>query len=340
MSSVEATGARPGAPAWHGWLQPAMLAGVALTLAIGAALDAARLGTGLSGLLRELPGSIEQRYLDFYLLNPTFYAVLGIILLLERVIPAAPRPAGSGAAVRQDLLWTVLNTLHEAALLPIYLLVLAELYRRYLDFLTIRSLAELPWAAKFAISVLLTDLIQWLMHWSRHKVPLLWHFHAVHHSQTHLSMFNEDRKHPFDAFVAVVVRCIPFMMTESGFVTLLTWEIVRFWKVRFLHANVAIDLGPLRYILVTPQFHRIHHSVDRRHADCNIGQTFVFWDMLFGTYRGERTYPTVGIEDPGFPMEGDAPLRKQPGILLAQLLYPFRAVARDVRAMVGRSGGA
>ena len=88
---------------------------------------------------------------------------------------------------------------------------------------------------------------------------------------------------------------------------------------------------PLRWILVTPQSHRVHHSFASEHLDTNFATVFSFWDIIFRTqYMGWDEYPATGIADPDFPLEKNA----SPGALLGayarQNVYPFQQVARDV----------
>jgi sterol desaturase/sphingolipid hydroxylase (fatty acid hydroxylase superfamily) len=97
------------------------------------------------------------------------------------------------------------------------------------------------------------------------------------------------------------------------------------WYTRFYHGNIRTNLGPLRYVLVTPQSHRIHHSIEPRHLDTNFGALFSIWDRLFGTqYRGHDEYPETGIADAAFPHEAKGDLRSLLVTPLAQMAYPLR----------------
>jgi len=109
------------------------------------------------------------------------------------------------------------------------------------------------------------------------------------------------------------------------------------WYARFLHSNVRADFGLLQWILVTPQSHRIHHSIEERHYDRNYGTYFCIWDRLFGThYTGGNEFPETGIKDPDFPVEktirGWSLLRTP----MLQLVYPFVTIARELRQRFAR----
>jgi hypothetical protein len=92
------------------------------------------------------------------------------------------------------------------------------------------------------------------------------------------------------------------------------------------HGNLRTNLGVLRYLLVTPQSHRVHHSTELRHRDRNFGVLFSVWDQLFGTqYRGFDEYPETGVSDPTFPYRTAE--RGPVATIAAQHLHPFLRIA-------------
>jgi hypothetical protein len=91
---------------------------------------------------------------------------------------------------------------------------------------------------------------------------------------------------------------------------------------------VKANLGPLRYLLVTPQSHRVHHSIEARHADRNFGVILSVWDRLFGTqWQGADEYPECGSAEPGVPLERSAADIVRLSAAWAQCAYPFRRLA-------------
>ena len=125
--------------------------------------------------------------------------------------------------------------------------------------------------------------------------------------------------------VQLIVSC------DQSFVDIVAITWIRHWHTRMYHSNIRTNLGWLRYIFVTPQSHRVHHSIEPRHHDTNFGLTFSLWDQLFGTqYRGYDEYPATGIDDEGFPSEQVG--KEKLGVvrrLVSQLMYPFEAIARE-----------
>lgn len=141
------------------------------------------------------------------------------------------------------------------------------------------------------------------------------------------------RYHILEYIVRHTWLVIPFLMLQVDPPQIVWFSIIAKWYTRFYHGNIRTNLGPLRYVLVTPQFHRIHHSVERRHRDTNFGALFSIWDRLFGTqYRGYDEYPETGIEDEAFPHEkvaGVTSLLLRP---LVRMVYPFRQTQEQYAA--------
>jgi len=101
------------------------------------------------------------------------------------------------------------------------------------------------------------------------------------------------------------------------------------------HGNLRTDYGPLRWVFVTPQSHRVHHSMAPEDADVNFGVIFCLWDRLFGTHKDAfGAYPQTGVADPGFPMEERATVGGIVAAYTKQFLYPFVQIWR--RLTTGR----
>lgn len=172
------------------------------------------------------------------------------------------------------------------------------------------------------VGIALFDVaIYWVHRWS-HEVPLLWRFHAVHHSTEQLDWISGFRNHPFDG--AIVAP--PFvLLLAAGFDPVFTGvlAIVQLVSGLFLHANVRWRWRWLHRIIVTPEFHHWHHANEADAVNTNYSVFLPIWDIAFGTYRmPSSTRPMrYGISE------------VMPRGLVAQLRHPFR---REVR----RSGGA
>lgn len=310
-----------------------LLGFVALGLGIARIARNGELRSQLVGSLGAAPTNFGRTFLHETLLNPWFYGVLALVLLLERLIPARPEQKSLSRGTMQDLLWMPLGLFSQAFFLPLHILFLRSLYDRYLSFLTIHAVAAWPNWARILLALLAADFLFWFSHWARHKVTVFWYFHAVHHSQKELNFFTEYRVHPIDEVFLYTIGFIPFFMLEHSFLSIVAVVWIRHWHTRLYHANVRSNFGWLRYILVTPQSHRVHHSIEEKHHDRNFGLTFSIWDHLLGTqYRKYDEYPATGINDLAFPFDQEKARFSLVGRLFAQLLYPFGALASDATA--------
>jgi sterol desaturase/sphingolipid hydroxylase (fatty acid hydroxylase superfamily) len=277
----------------------------------------------------EASGTMYRTLVTEIILNPWFYGVFGLVLLLERLIPAKEGQGSLSKGGRHDLLWVVAKLAVYAWALPLYIIFLRFLYNQHLSFLTIQGVVHWPWAARLALAFLVNDFLFYVSHVVRHKVGFLWYFHAVHHSQRELNFFTEYRVHPLDDVFIYTIGFIPLFMVESSFVMVMAAVWLGHWHTRLYHSNIRSNFGPLRYVLVTPQSHRVHHSIEPRHHDRNFGLTFSIWDQMFGTqYRGYDEYPDTGIDDGDFPFEQNPGRLGYLGLLFGQFFYPFRAILR------------
>jgi sterol desaturase/sphingolipid hydroxylase (fatty acid hydroxylase superfamily) len=227
----------------------------------------------------------------------------------------------------QDCFWFATHKFLQVILIGVMLQGLKEVYDNHLRFLTIHVLESWPLAFKMILAMLVYDFLDWFHHLLRHKVWLFWCFHSVHHSQRHINMFTEDRVHPIDEVVAMCLIFIPLFMFRIEAPFALYLALFGKWYPHLCHANIKTDLGWLKYVLVTPQSHRVHHSIEERHRDTNFGVIFSIWDRLFGTmYPNSDVYPTTGIQDAGFPIEKEVRGLAVARNYVSQLVYPLKMI--------------
>jgi sterol desaturase/sphingolipid hydroxylase (fatty acid hydroxylase superfamily) len=295
-----------------------MVAGIGLTYRYPDAVAA------LAGLVLRHHVSIANSETAAVYVTPLFWGMVAAILALEALLPAdRAQPVFSRSFV-QDAVYFALNMLLRAVVISAYVGLLKAIYDRHLTFLTIQALADWPAPARLALAILLTDFLAWFHHWVRHRVPVLWRLHAVHHSQEHMNLFTDLRYHPAEYLVTVTLVALPMFVFANTLPVTFAYALVLQWYTKLYHANIRTDLGPLRHVLVTPQSHRIHHSILAEHRDRNYGVLLTVWDRLFGTAYLGGGYPRTGIADPTFPRDGAR------GVLLtlvAQSLHPLRGSA-------------
>lgn len=253
-----------------------------------------------------------------------------LTLTLERLVPAQPPRRIRRVGLAHDLVWFLYEPFFNAFVSATWVALLVKVHARYFSSLTFSSLTEAPGWVRFIVALLLLDLCYWVQHYLHHKVPLLWRFHVVHHSQRHLSFFTDFRYHPFEYVVRNTFLVVPFLFLKIDPPVIVAVALAMEWYSRFYHGNIRTNLGPLRYILVTPQSHRIHHSLDIRHREKNFGSLFSFWDVLFRQqYSGVDEYPETGIEDQNFPREQEISLRSLFLTPWMQMRYSFRTRSEE-----------
>lgn len=264
------------------------------------------------------------------ILSPVAWIAVGSIFLMERLLPADPDQRILSVGFAQDTVWLVITAVLRATVLVTYVALLSGFIRAHFGFLIVRSIGRLPVAVRVVWGIVLFDLLSWIQHWLHHKVPVLWQFHTVHHSQRELNMFTNLRYHAVEYFVKQTIFVAPLAFLSVNTPKIVYISLFFMWYSRAYHANVRTNLGPLRYVFVTPQSHRVHHSREARHLDKNFAVVFSFWDRLFGTqYAGYDEYPETGLaHDDDFPLEARAKPLDLVLTPLRQLVYPFRVIAR------------
>ena len=259
------------------------------------------------------------------------WVALVFTLILERIIPAEPNRKIFGVSFAHDLVWFLYEPVLQALIVGTYVALLAKIYKSYFSYLTFSGLMATPGWIRFAVALLLLDLAYWVQHYIHHKVPFLWKLHAVHHSQQELNFFTDFRYHPLEYVVRHTFITIPFLFLTVSPPVIVGFAIVKEWYSRFYHGNIRTNLGPARYILVTPQSHRVHHSLEARHRDMNFGAIFSFWDFLFRKqYKGFDEYPATGIDDKSFPHEQKISLKSLFLTPWLQMLHPLSRRSRPV----------
>jgi sterol desaturase/sphingolipid hydroxylase (fatty acid hydroxylase superfamily) len=232
------------------------------------------------------------------------WVALIFTLALERIIPAEPNRKILSVSFAHDIIWFLYEPVLHALVSGTYVALLAKIYRSYFSDLTFSGLSVMPGWMRFVVALLLLDLGYWVQHYINHKVPFLWKLHLLHHSQRQLNFFTDFRYHPLEYVVRHTFITIPFLFLSVDPPLIVGFAVVKEWYSRFYHGNIRTNLGPLKYILVTPQSHRVHHSLEAQHQDMNFGAIFSFWDFLFRKqYKGFDEYPATGIDDERFPHE-------------------------------------
>jgi len=138
------------------------------------------------------------------------------------------------------------------------------------------------------IGFLALDLVIYVQHVVFHKVPLLWRLHRMHHADLDIDVTTGVRFHPIEILISLGIKIAVILALGIPVVAVILFEVVLNVTSMFNHSNVSMPAWldrVLRVIVVTPDMHRVHHSILRRETDSNFGFNLPWWDHLFGTYR-------------------------------------------------------
>jgi len=159
-------------------------------------------------------------------------------------------------------------------------------------------------------SVILLDLAIYLQHVLFHAVPVLWRLHRMHHADLDIDVSTGLRFHPIEILLSMVIKLAVVMAVGAPALAVLIFEVLLNATSMFNHSNVHIPQSLdtlMRWFVVTPDMHRVHHSILLRETNSNFGFNLPWWDRLFGTYRAQPTggheAMTIGIEQFRNPRE-------------------------------------
>jgi len=177
------------------------------------------------------------------------------------------------------------------------------------------------WLA-IVVTIVALDFIVYLQHVLVHAVPALWRLHRMHHADLDFDVTTGSRFHPIEIFLSMLIKFSAIVVLGAPVIAVFIFEIVLNLTAMFNHANARLPIGLdriLRLFVVTPDMHRVHHSVEDDEANSNFGFNLPWWDRLFGTYRDQprdgHEGMTIGIHKHREP--------KQVSWLPGMLMLPF-----------------
>jgi sterol desaturase/sphingolipid hydroxylase (fatty acid hydroxylase superfamily) len=156
------------------------------------------------------------------------------------------------------------------------------------------NLVHLPALLAILAAVLLLDLTIYGQHMMLHAVPWLWRLHRMHHADLEFDVTTGLRFHPGEIVLSMLIKLAAVLVLGAPPVAVLVFEVVLNATSMFNHGNVRLPSRldrVLRFVVVTPERHRVHHSIDPRETDSSFGFNLPWWDRLFGTYRAQ---PALG----------------------------------------------
>jgi len=166
----------------------------------------------------------------------------------------------------------------------------------------LNALALPGWAA-IAAGIALLDLAIYFQHVMFHAVPALWRLHRVHHADLDFDVTTGARFHPIEILISTAIKCAAIAALGAPVISVFVFEMLLNATAMFNHANASLPQRLerwLRWLVVTPDMHRVHHSVRYEESSSNFGFNLPWWDRLFGTYRAQprlgHAAMTIGVD--------------------------------------------
>ena len=261
-------------------------------------------------------GTLVQQKLSFGLdwLILTLIGSAVLFIFFEKVFPKYRNQPVLRPEWQLDLIYFSVNHLLVAVFLLIGNYFVTSVFSWALIPDVQAFLQSLPLGVQLLILIICADFILYWSHRAFHKIPCLWPIHAIHHSVEHMDWLAGSRNHFIQAIVDRSLAMVPLYLLGPDKAALDIYVAFAALQAVFVHANIGIAFGPLKYIIATPQYHHWHHSTDRPAIDTNYAVHSPLFDRLFGTYHmpvehWPQRYGTV---------------KRLPRTFIAQLIYPFR----------------
>lgn len=214
-----------------------------------------------------------------------FFGILLIMAILEFLLPRRKVDAYRPTRWSSNIGIVILDSIVARIILPTTTIAVA-LYADNKNLGLFNLISTDSWLTVF-MAILILDLLIYAQHVIFHKFHWLWRFHRMHHSDTHIDVTTGIRFHPVEIILSLLIKFAAIIIFGIPAVAILLFEIILNTSAMITHSNLNIPNWLdklLRIIFVTPDMHRVHHSVHRNETDSNYGFNFSFWDRLFGTY--------------------------------------------------------
>lgn len=250
-----------------------------------------------------------------------FFGILGLMAMWELAAPRRALQVGRGTRWVSNLGIVVLNTIVLRLLFPAAAVGMAVFAAS--QGWGIFNHLDLPFWLAVVVCVIAMDFVIWLQHVMVHAIPMLWRLHRMHHADLDYDVTTGLRFHPIEIILSMLIKFATIAVLGPPVLAVVIFEVVLNATSMFNHGNVRIPVAVdrvLRLFLVTPDMHRVHHSVEDDEANSNFGFSLPWWDRLFGTYRdqprGGHEGMTIGINKFRTPAE----VETLPGMLM----LPFK----------------
>ena len=250
-----------------------------------------------------------------------FFGVLAAVAAWERVAPRRAPTMSRLVRWSNNLGLAALNTVIVRLLFPAAAVGLAVTATQ--NGWGFFNIVQSPVPVAVILSIVVMDFVIYLQHVMFHAVPVLWRLHRVHHADPDYDVTTGTRFHPFEIVISMLIKFATILLLGPPAIAVVIFEVVLNATAMFNHGNIALPHAVDRYLrlfIVTPDMHRVHHSVEPDEANSNFGFNLPWWDRLLGTYRAQpiagHTRMSIGLRGHRDP----ADTTWLPGMLR----FPFR----------------
>lgn len=228
-----------------------------------------------------------------------FFGSIFVFLILELLIPFRDNTSGYvSSRWMNNMVLGGLNIFLVRFLIPISTIGIAVLVEErqlgLLNQVSINPIIEVLFA------FIVIDLVGYLFHRASHTYPLLWRFHLTHHTDLAIDLTTSVRHHLVEILLLILLTTMLILFLGLPVLAIFLYQVINFFVNTFSHANIKLPLyidQTLRLIIITPDFHRIHHYAEKKYTNSNYGNVLTWWDYLFGSYQNKsRDESTLGLE--------------------------------------------
>jgi len=231
-----------------------------------------------------------------------FFGILTIMALWELLAPRRPWSTPKGMRWLANLGLVLLDTVSLRLVFPLAATGMAFLAARH-GWGLLNNAGLLGWLS-VAIGVAALDFAIYLQHAMFHAIPTFWRLHMVHHTDLDFDVTTGVRFHPFEILLSMGIKMAVVVVLGISALAVLIFEVLLNGTSMFNHGNVRLPAAidkVLRLFVVTPEMHRVHHSIVRRETNSNFGFNLPWWDRIMGTYRAQPAAGhegmTIGLEN-------------------------------------------
>jgi len=219
-----------------------------------------------------------------------FFGIFAVVALAELIVPRRKLTTSKGSRWFANIGIVVINSVVLRLLFPAAAVGMA-IWVQQRGWGIFNSL-NVPYWLKVALSAVLLDFVIYLQHVMFHAVPTLWRLHMMHHADMDYDLTTGTRFHPIEIIISMVIKISAIIVLGAPALAVVIFEILLNGTAMFNHGNFRIPLGVdaiLRLFVVTPDMHRVHHSVFPTEANSNFGFNLPWWDRIMGTYKPQPT---------------------------------------------------